>query len=259
MYDEILLDAMSWARQAGAVHMRYFRGNELNITAKLNDADIVTAADKQAESLIIKSITAKYPDHSILSEESGETVHAPGFRWVIDPLDGTTNFSQGLPLFCVSIGVEYEGRPVVGVVYDAYLDEMFHAVEGAGAFLNGEPIHCADKKLLDYAVVSTGFPVDKGTTPDNNLDNVTRIMPKVRGLRRLGSAAMDLCYVAAGLLDGYWELNLHRWDVCAGMVILKEAGARFTEFRFDRNVSLVAGSPDIHDLLLPLLSTKPAE
>ena len=160
--DGILLDAMSLARQAGAVHMRYFRGNELDITAKLNDADIVTAADKAAERLIIDSIRRKYPDHSILSEESGETVQAPGFRWVIDPLDGTTNFSQGLPIFSVSIGVEYEGRPVVGVVYDAYLDEMFHAVEGAGAFLNGNPIHCAEKSSLDHAVVSTGFPVDKG-------------------------------------------------------------------------------------------------
>ena len=257
--DEILLDAISWARQAGAVHMRYFRGNELDITAKLNDADIVTAADKAAERLIIDNIRAKYPDHSILSEESGETIHAPGFRWVIDPLDGTTNFSQGLPIFSVSIGVEYEGRPVAGVVYDAYLDELFTAVEGGGAFLNGSPIHCADKTRLDHCVVSTGFPVDKGETLDNNLDNVARIMPRVRGLRRLGSAAMDLCYVAAGFLDGYWELNLHRWDVSAAMLIVSEAGGRYTEFRHDRNISLVAGSPAVHDLLLPLLSPTPAQ
>lgn len=257
--DEILLDAISWARQAGAVHMRYFRGNELDITAKLNDADIVTAADKAAERLIIDSVNAKYSDHSILSEESGETVHAPGFRWVIDPLDGTTNFSQGLPIFSVSIGVEYEGRPVVGVVYDAYLDELFHAVEGRGAFLNGNPVHCAEKTSLEQAVVSTGFPVDKGDTPDNNLDNLSRIMPRVRGLRRLGSAAMDICYVGAGFLDGYWELNLHRWDVSAAMLILSEAGGVCTEFRHDRNISLVAGSPAIHDLLLPLLSTSPAQ
>ncbi len=186
-------------------------------------------------------------------------MQAPGFRWVIDPLDGTTNFSQGLPIFSVSIGVEYEGRPVVGVVYDAYLDEMFHAVEGAGAFLNGNPIHCAEKSSLDHAVVSTGFPVDKGETPDNNLDNVSRIMPRVRGLRRLGSAAMDMCYVAAGFLDGYWELNLHRWDVSAAMLIVNEAGGSCTEFRTDRNISLVAASPAIHDMLLPLISTRPAQ
>ncbi len=257
--DTLLLDAISWARQAGAVHMRYFRGNELDISAKLNDADIVTAADKAAEKLIIDNIRSKYPDHSILSEESGEMTNShEGVRWVIDPLDGTTNFSQGLPIFSVSIGVEICGRPVVGVVYDAYLNELFHAVEGGGAFLNGEPVHCAEKTLLDRAVVSTGFPVDKGTTPDNNLDNLSRVMPRVRGLRRLGSAAMDLCYVAAGFLDGYWELNLHRWDVSAGMLIVKEAGGICTEFRHDRNISLVAASPAIHDLLLPLLSPTPA-
>lgn len=108
-------------------------------------------------------------------------------------------------------------------------------------------------------MVSTGFPVDKGETPDNNLDNVSRIMPRVRGLRRLGSAAMDMCYVAAGFLDGYWELNLHRWDVSAAMLIVNEAGGSCTEFRTDRNISLVAASPAIHDMLLPLISTRPAQ
>lgn len=253
----MLLDAMSWARQAGAVHMRYFRSNDLDIKAKLNDADIVTAADKAAEQLITDCIRAKYPDHSILAEESGETLRAPRWRWVIDPLDGTTNFSQGLPVFCVSIGLELEGRPVAGVVYAPYLDEMFHAVEGSGAWLNGKPIKCGDKSSLDRCVVATGFPVDKDVNPDNNLDNVARVLPHVRGLRRIGAAAMDLCYVAAGYLDGYWELNLHRWDVSAAMIIMQEAGVRFTEFRHDRNISIVAGAPAVHDLLLPLLSTKP--
>ena len=175
------------------------------------------------------------------------------YRWVIDPLDGTTNYSQGLPMFSVSIGIEHCGETVIGVVFAPYLNELFHAVKGEGAFLNGNPVKVSGKSALGHSVVATGFPVDKDTNPDNNLDNVARIMPKVRGLRRLGSAAMDLCYTAAGFLDGYWEMNLHRWDVSAGLLILEEAGGRFSHFRDDRNVSIVAGTPAIHDMLFPML------
>lgn len=254
-YSSLLLDAMSWAREAGAVHLRYFRGNELDIQSKLNDSDVVTAADKAAEKVLIDHIKASYPDHSILSEESGEEAHCGEYRWVIDPLDGTTNFSQGLPLFSVSIGIEHNGETVVGVVFAPYLNELFHAVKGQGAWLNGEPIKVSGKTRLDRSVVATGFPVDKDTNPDNNLDNVARVMPRVRGLRRLGSAAIDLCYVAAGFLDGYWELNLHAWDASAGLLILEEAGGSCTHFRADRNISVLAGTPAIHDILLPMLST----
>lgn len=254
-YSSLLLNAMSWAREAGAVHLRYFRGNELDIQSKLNDSDVVTAADKAAEKVLIDHIKASYPDHSILSEESGEEAHCGEYRWVIDPLDGTTNFSQGLPLFSVSIGIEHNGETVVGVVFAPYLNELFHAVKGQGAWLNGEPIKVSGKTRLDRSVVATGFPVDKDTNPDNNLDNVARVMPRVRGLRRLGSAAIDLCYVAAGFLDGYWELNLHAWDASAGLLILEEAGGSYTHFRADRNISVLAGTPAIHDILLPMLST----
>lgn len=254
-YSSLLLDAMSWAREAGAVHMRYFRGNELDIRSKLNDSDVVTAADKAAEKVLIDHIREAYPDHSILSEESGADQHAGDYRWVIDPLDGTTNFSQGLPLFSVSIGIEHNGETVVGVVFAPYLNELFHAVRGEGAWLNGEPVSVSGKTTLEQSVVATGFPVDKLENPDNNLDNVARVMPLVRGMRRLGSAAIDLCYVAAGFLDGYWELNLHAWDASAGLLIVEEAGGSYTHFRFDRNISVVAGTPAIHDLLLLMLST----
>lgn len=257
MEDSLLINALSWAREAGAVHRRYFRGKELDIKAKLNESDIVTAADKAAEKLVISHIRETYPDHSILSEESGTEAHDGEYRWVIDPLDGTTNFSQGLPLYSISIGIEKDGEPIVGVVYDSYLDELFHAVKGGGAFLNGMPITVSGKTELKESVVATGFPVDKHLTPDNNLDNVSRVMPKVRGLRRLGSAAMDLCYVAAGFLDGYWEMNLYPWDVCAGLLIVKEAGGEFTHFRSDRNLSVVAGTPAIHDELVGLLLDAP--
>lgn len=249
-YTSILLNAISWAREAGAVHLRYFRGNELSIQSKLNDSDIVTAADKAAEKLLLDHIRSVYPDHSILSEESGADEQSGEFRWVIDPLDGTTNFSQGLPLFCVSIGIEHNGETVVGVVYAPYMDELFHAVKGDGAMLNGNPIKVSGKTRLDHSVVSTGFPVDKDVNPDNNLDNVARVMPCVRGLRRLGSAAVDICYCAAGFLDGYWEMNLHEWDVNAALLILAEAGGKAESFRDDRNVSIVAGTPEIQRQLM---------
>lgn len=252
MYTQLLLNVMSWAREAGAVHMRYFRSQALDIHTKLNENDVVTAADKAAERLLIDHIHAVYPDHSILSEESGEESHGvSGYRWVIDPLDGTTNFSQGLPVFCVSIAVEYNGEPVIGVVYAPRLDEFFHAVKGEGAWLNGEAISTGIKTRLEESVVATGFPVDRDRYPqDCNVDNVSRVLPCVRGLRRLGAAAVDLCYVAAGFLDGYWEMNLHPWDVAAGLLILQEAGGEYSHFRSDRNVSIVAANPEI----LPQLS-----
>ncbi len=255
--DSLLLNALSWAREAGAIHMRYFRSDNLDIKSKFNDSDIVTAADKAAESLLISRIKDTYPDHSILSEESGETHHSDDYRWVIDPLDGTTNFSSGLPLFSVSIGIEHRGETIMGVVFAPYLNEMFHAVKGKGAYLNGNPIHTAETDNMAHAVVATGFPVDKNINPDNNMDNLERVLPLVRGVRRLGSAAIDLCYVAAGFLSAYWELNLHPWDVSAGLLIVSEAGAKYTHFRNDRNISVIAGCPKIHDGMVPLLSTEP--
>jgi myo-inositol-1(or 4)-monophosphatase len=255
--DALLLDAVQCAREAGRIQIGYFRSGKLDIQSKSSITDIVTAADKASEQSIINFIHEKYPTHSILSEESGEDGKTSDFQWVIDPLDGTTNFSAGLPLFCVSIGIRYKGETVVGVVFAPYLDELFHAVAGGGAFLNGNPIHCGNKVDLHEAVVSTGFPYDKALTPDNNLDNAERIMPIVRGYRRLGSAAIDICYVAAGNLDGYWEINLHQWDVCAGLLIAEEAGATIWHFRTDRNVSVLVGSPDIANAMRPLISTVP--
>lgn len=256
---ELLLDAIELARKAGAVQMEYFRGDRLDIKSKLNDSDVVTAADKAAEAVIISGIHSKYPNHSILSEESGEEANEADVRWVIDPLDGTTNFSSGLPLFSVSIGIEYRGETIVGVVYAPYLDELFHAVKGEGAYLNGEKIRPSGKAELAQSVIATGFPVDKNVSTDNNMDNVERVLPHIRGLRRLGSAAIDLCYVAAGYLDGYWELNLHRWDVCAGELIAKESGAEVTQFRYDRNISVLAATEKIHEKILSMLSSKSRE
>jgi myo-inositol-1(or 4)-monophosphatase len=218
--DLLLLRMQQWAKEAGEVHLSFFRGDNLNIQTKRLDtaADVVTAADKAAEKLLIDYINTNYPEHAILAEESGTVGSDPAhseYRWVIDPLDGTTNFSNGLPLFSVSIAVERFGEPLVGVVYAPYLNEMFHAIFGRGAFLNDKPIRTSRKTDLDQSVIATGFPVDKALTTDNNLQEFSKIMPQVRGIRRLGSAAIDICYVAAGYLDAYWEMNLHRWDVAA--------------------------------------------
>lgn len=252
----IVRDMLVWARETGEIQLRYFRGNDLSITSKLDDSDIVTNADKESERVLLDHIHEVYPHHSILSEESGEEDGDADYRWVIDPLDGTTNFSEGLPYFCVSIGLQYKGETVAGVVFAPYLGEMFHAVKGHGAFLNGNPIHVSDKEDIAKAVVTTGFPYDKHLTSDNNLDNVSHIFTNLRALRINGSAAVDICYCAAGYLDGYWELNLHEWDVCAATLILLEAGGESTRFRSDRNVSLVAGTPAIHRWLLSNLLAK---
>lgn len=249
-------DAIAWTREAGEVQLKYFRSSHLNIRAKFNDSDIVTEADKASEQVIINNINRTYPQHAILSEEMGGNAIESDYRWIIDPLDGTTNFSNGLPLFSVSIAVEYRGEVIVGVVYAPYLDEMFHAVKGGGAWLNGKPIAPSGKESLSHSVVTTGFPVDKDTTTDNNLDNVSRVLPRVRGMRRLGSAAIDLCYVAAGFLDGYWEMNLHTWDVAAGQLIVQEAGACYSHFRTDRNISVVAATPLIFETLYSLLASE---
>lgn len=153
--------------------------------------------------------------------------------------------------------MQHKGQTVVGVVYAPYLGEIFTAVRGKGAFLNNRPIRCSTKTDIHKAVVSTGFPVDKDRTTDCNVDNLVRVLPYVRGMRRLGAAAIDICYVAAGLLDGYWEMNLHEWDVCAALLIAEEAGAVHKFFRTDRNVSVVVAAPGIMPSLEPLISEKP--
>lgn len=249
-------DVIECALKAGEAAMKHFRsGHAIGMHNKLNDSDIVTIADKESEAVIKACIRTDFPTHAILSEESGETDGTAGYRWVIDPIDGTTNFFAGIPIWAISIGVEHHGQTEIGVVYLPATGELFHAVRGKGAFLNNKPIHVSAETRLSRSVISTGFPVDKDTNPDNNLDNLAAVMPLVRDIRRLGSAAADMCYVAAGFQNGYWELNLHEWDVNAASLILEEAGGKCTRFRPDRNISLVCGSPSIHDQLLSLLNT----
>lgn len=248
MFEEYLDFAVGMAREAGRIQLTYFRGDDLAMKTKSNVSDVVTRADRESEEFIARSILERYPTHAILGEEGGARGDAASeWRWVVDPLDGTTNYSQGLPVFCVSIALQYRGETVVGVVYAPYLRELFTAVRGGGAWCrrgDGEPVrlHVSTKQRLDCSVVATGFPYDKSENPDNNSDNVARILPHVRDVRRMGAAAYDLSCVAAAMLDGFWELNLHEWDVCAASLLVVEAGGIVESLRADRGVSPVAGS-----------------
>lgn len=251
--NQLLESAISMARSAGDVQMEYFRSSHLDIMTKSNEYDVVTAADKASEKLIKEYIHEKFPGHGIISEESADEHADSEWRWVIDPLDGTTNFSQGLPAFSVSIALEHRREAVVGVVYAPYLGELFHAVKGGGAFLNGKQIKCSTKESLAEAVLATGIPYDKLTNTDNNIKEISTIAPLVRGIRRLGSAALDLAYVGAGFLDGYWELNLNRWDVAAGILIALEAGAVTFPIRSNRKFSIMAANPIMAGKLMKYL------
>ncbi len=251
MYDEFLAFAIQLAKTVGKIQLAYFRGDDLNIVTKSNVSDVVTRADKESEAFIVKSVLERYPDHKILGEEGGFSGNETSdYMWVVDPLDGTTNYSQGLPIFSVSIGLRYRDETIVGVVFAPYLKELFYAVKGDGAYMkcgDNEPkqIFVAGKQSLDCSVIGTGFPYDKDVNPDNNAENVARILPNVRDVRRMGSAAYDLCSVASGMLDGYWEMTLNLWDVCAGNLIVEEAGGVICNYRPDRNVSVIAGNSAI--------------
>ena len=230
MYQEFLDFIFPLAEGAGKIQLAYFRGDDLAIRTKSNVYDVVTRADKESEAYIAAAILERWPDHEILGEEGGSMGRAGSdYRWVVDPLDGTTNYSQGLPVFSVSIALQYRGETIAGVVYAPYLNEV-------------KRLHVSAKQTLATSVIATGFPYDKDVNPDNNSDNVARIIPYVRDVRRLGSAAYDLSCVAAGLLDGYWELDLHEWDVCAANLIVREAGGVVADFRPDRGVSQAAGN-----------------
>ena len=253
--DKYLEAAIEMAKNAGEIQMRYFRTSKLESDTKLNAFDVVTIADKESEKYIKKYIHTYFPDHGIISEESGSDHSERDWRWVIDPLDGTTNFNNGLPVFSVSIALEYKGEAFVGVVYAPYLKELFHALKDGGAFLNGKKICCSAKTELERSVVATGMPYDRAVHPDNNLAEIERIVCKVRGTRRLGSAAVDLCYTAAGFYDAYWELNLNRWDIAAGILIAHEAGAIVESIRDNRNHSILACGPSLLPLFKPLVCT----
>jgi myo-inositol-1(or 4)-monophosphatase len=224
--DDIEKVALRAAHEAGRIHMRWL--NKTSAVVKGNPLDLVTEADKEAEAAVIKTIRRAFPSHAILAEESGASGNAGEHRWIIDPLDGTTNFAHGFPAFCVSIAYEHRGRVQVGIVFDALHKDLFTARRGKGAQLNGKPIRVSKAKTLATSLLATGFPYDRRERRRFYMCFWEDMMTRVEGVRRAGSAALDLASVACGRLDGFWEFGLKPWDVAAGSLLVKEAGGTVT-------------------------------
>lgn len=223
--------------------------------------DLVTEIDRRSEDYILGNIRKRYPDDQILAEESGTQPGDDCCVWFVDPLDGTVNFAHGVPIYSVSIAYQRYGVMHIGVVYDPERDECFSAEQGQGAWLNGEPIKVSSVRRLDQSLLVTGFPYDVRTNADNNLDEFMRFSLLTQGVRRLGSAAMDLSYVAAGRFDGYWEKRLNAWDAAAGGLILQEAGGIATDLYGDEDYlkqpqSIVGANSHIHPQMLKVLNRK---
>ncbi len=254
----MLTTAIEAAKEAGKF-LKYSVGRVKNIEMKQGEErNLVSEIDKGSEAKIIGIIKRKYPNHAILAEESGASESSSDYKWVIDPLDGTTNFLHGLPIFCVTIGVEYKGEIVAGVVYDPNLDELFTAEKGSGAFLNGRRLKVSSASSLINSLLVTGFPYDIAQNPDNAIGHFVNFLVEGQGLRRLGSAALDLSYVAAGRFDGFWEVNLNPWDMAAGVLFVREAGGKVTDFVGGESTiykkQVLATNGIIHDAMLNVLS-----
>jgi len=219
--------AVDAARAAGRLLREELAGVR-RIAYKGTPTNLVTEMDQRAEGEILGRLRAAFPDDAILSEETGAAAGRSGRRWIVDPLDGTTNYTHGLPIFGVSIALEAEARVVLGVVYDPSRDELFVAERGGGATLNDAPIRVSATKTLGESLLVTGFPYTIRETPDTNLPEYAAFSVRARAVRRLGSAVIDLAYVACGRFDGFWELRLGAWDVAAGSVLVEEAGGTVT-------------------------------
>jgi myo-inositol-1(or 4)-monophosphatase len=248
--------AIRVARDAGRL-IRDRVGTDIGIDHK-GSINLVTDVDLASERLIREAISTYYPRHEILAEEGGLSESGSEYRWIVDPLDGTTNYAHGYPIFCVSIALECKGEPVLGVVYDPMRDEMFTAERGAGAALNNRPIRVSKVDDLMQGLLSSGFPYDIKTSKLTNLDHWSNFALNAQALRRDGAAALDLCYVACGRFDGFWELNLSPWDTAAGTLIVTEAGGRITDFSggpfSNYKLEVVASNGLIHDRMLEVLA-----
>ncbi len=228
-----------------------------HLTEHKGQADLVTDIDRASEALLFEALHTRFPDHRILAEEGSAAEGNSPYTWLIDPLDGTTNYAHGYPVACVSLGLLYDDQLHLGVVYDPFRNELFAAEQGQGAFCNGRRLQVSATKTLHAALLSTGFPYDRFTNPDNNIQECGRMLLAIQGIRRSGSAALDLCYVAAGRSDGHWELGLHPWDVAAGALLLREAGGQLSDWQNQPwtpwNPRLVATNGHIHQAVVEIL------
>ncbi len=254
---EVIRDvALRAAKEAGAI-LRHGLERTRIIEYK-GDKNLVTDIDRRSEETIAALIRRELPDHSLVSEEGTRLQGDSGYRWFVDPLDGTTNYAHGYPCFSVSIAVEKDGEPLYGVVYDPNLEELFTAERGGGAFLNGKRLRVSAVSRLSHALLATGFPPDVATAKENNLDHFADFMKRAQAVRRPGSAALDLCYAAAGRFDGFWELRLSPWDVAAGALAVTEAGGRVTDLWGQplriSTPRIVASNGLIHEEMLRVLA-----
>lgn len=249
--------AIQVATEAGKL-LRDRLGGKMGIMHK-GFINLVTDVDLQSEQLIKEMIASRYPKHEVLAEEGGLAQGAPSqYRWIVDPLDGTTNYAHGYPVFCVSIALEISGRIELGVVYDPMREELFAAERGSGGSLNHRPIKVSGTNEISRSLLSTGFPYDIKTSKFTNLDHWSNFAMRAQALRRDGAAALDLCYVACGRFDGFWELGLHPWDVAAGSLIVEEAGGQLSGFRRQPwsvyESEVVASNGLIHDQMIEVLT-----
>lgn len=243
------------ARDAGALLLDGF-GRTKRIEKKSSALDWVTQYDKMSETLIAGRLREAFPDHDLVGEEGTNTDGHKPYRWYIDPLDGTTNYAHGFPVFCVTMGLYRGDDPVLGLVYDPLRQECFTAIAGQGAYLDrpqgGRRLQVSRQTELVAALLATGFPYDVQTNPDNNINYLGAFVPRAHGIRRAGSAALDAAYVAAGRLDGYWELRVHSWDLSAAVLIVQEAGGRVTTlegrpFRLQPQFDVLISNGHLHD------------
>jgi myo-inositol-1(or 4)-monophosphatase len=250
--------AIDAARSAGHLLKSELRSRR-QITYKGSPTNLVTEMDARAERLVLGRLAAAFPDDAVLSEEAGARPGRSGRRWIVDPLDGTTNYAHGIPIFAVSIALEEAGHVIVGVVYDPNQDELFVAERGAGAFVNDERLAVSSTAVLDESLLATGFPYNIRETPDNNLAEYAAFSVCAQAVRRLGSAVLYLAWLAAGRFDGYWELRLGPWDVAAGSLLVEAAGGQVTDLRggpLDLYApAVVASNGRIHGAMLDVLKT----
>jgi myo-inositol-1(or 4)-monophosphatase len=252
---DILPIAEAIARRAGAVVMEGF--GHVGQVRRKGAIDLVTEFDQRSEEVIVSALQKEFPDHAILAEETGLHQRTSEYQWVVDPIDGTTNFAHGFPLFAISLGLLRGKVPVAGVVYDPRHDELFAAAQGRGATLNGRPIHVSSQAHLGQALLATGFAYDIRTNPRNNLAQFAQFQLRTQGVRRLGSAALDCAWTALGRLDGYWEFGIKPWDIGAGGLLVREAGGRATSTEgneeFISTGTIVVSNGLLHEQILRVL------
>ncbi len=251
-------DLVSIAKEAGSVIREGF-GKSFKIEYKTGENNLVTEIDKASEKVITDFIWKKYPSHSILAEEGSGEQQDSEYLWVIDPLDGTTNFAHGLPIFSVSIGLQKNGKTIAGVVYDVMRDIIYSAELGAGTFADSEKITVSKNDNLAHSLLVTGFPYNKKENPDKLFERFIALTKTARGVRRLGSAAIDFCYLASGVFDGFWEVHLHPWDICAGKLIVEEAGGLVTDFHGNKtNIytkRILSTNGKIHEQVIKVMNS----